>query len=224
MRPQNGLVFLGKETHSETKSWKSSRISTKKVRTTTVNPGNCRGFCVRSQISSFFHCSSFFVIFSLISFILSFFLFLLSSCFFIFFHFLSSSFIFCNLLSCSFFFFFCFVFFFVFLDYCCFFLSEAQNLFFASISLRFLFTFLTINSNFKPVLGGIPEALFSCFPPIFFLLFFFLFLGSCSSFLFLFFLLFLKSFSLFVFLFQHLYQGLTKDGSSVVGAPGDVVS
>ena len=60
--PQNGLlIFLGKETHSETKSWKSSRILTKKVTTTTVNPG---GFCECSQISSFFHCSSFFVFFS----------------------------------------------------------------------------------------------------------------------------------------------------------------
>ena len=30
MRPQNGLlIFVGKETHSETKSWKSSKISTK---------------------------------------------------------------------------------------------------------------------------------------------------------------------------------------------------
>ena len=38
--------FLGKETHSEKKSWKSSRILTKKVTTTTVNPGNRRGFCV----------------------------------------------------------------------------------------------------------------------------------------------------------------------------------
>ena len=45
--PQNGLlIFLGKETHSETKSWKSSRNLTKKVTTTTVNPGNRRGFCV----------------------------------------------------------------------------------------------------------------------------------------------------------------------------------
>ena len=31
MTPQNGLlIFLRKETHSETKPWKSSRISTKK--------------------------------------------------------------------------------------------------------------------------------------------------------------------------------------------------
>ena len=37
---------LERETHSETKSWKSSRILTKKVTTTTVNPGNRRGFCV----------------------------------------------------------------------------------------------------------------------------------------------------------------------------------
>ena len=44
---QNGLlIFLGKETHSETKSWKSSRILMKKVTTTTVNPANRRGFCV----------------------------------------------------------------------------------------------------------------------------------------------------------------------------------
>ena len=44
---QNGLlIFFGKETHSETKSWKSSRILIKKVAITTVNPGNRRGFCV----------------------------------------------------------------------------------------------------------------------------------------------------------------------------------
>ena len=44
---QNGLlIFIGKKTHSETQSWKSSRISTKKVTTTTVNRGNRRGFCV----------------------------------------------------------------------------------------------------------------------------------------------------------------------------------
>ena len=44
---QNGLlIFFGKETHSQTKSWKSSRILTKTVSTTTVNHGNRRGFCV----------------------------------------------------------------------------------------------------------------------------------------------------------------------------------
>ena len=44
--PKRVVDFLGKETHSETKSWKSSRILKKKVTTTTVNPGNRRGFCV----------------------------------------------------------------------------------------------------------------------------------------------------------------------------------
>ena len=44
---QNGLlIFLWKETHSETKSWKSSRISMKKATTTTINTGNRQGFCV----------------------------------------------------------------------------------------------------------------------------------------------------------------------------------
>ena len=58
---QNGLlIFLWKETHSETKSWKSSRILTKKVTTTTVNPGKRRGFCVCVCESKFLHISSFF--------------------------------------------------------------------------------------------------------------------------------------------------------------------
>ena len=93
MRPQNGLLyFLGKETHSEIKSWKSSRIPTKKVTTTTVNPGNRRGFCVCGQISSIFHCSSFFVIFLfLIFFIFSFFHFFHFSLFFPFFQFFKFS-------------------------------------------------------------------------------------------------------------------------------------
>ena len=39
-------IKLGTVTHSETNSWKSSRISTKKVTTTTVTPGNRQGFCV----------------------------------------------------------------------------------------------------------------------------------------------------------------------------------
>ena len=38
--------LLERDTHSETKSWKSLMILTKKVTTTTVNPGNRRGFCV----------------------------------------------------------------------------------------------------------------------------------------------------------------------------------
>ena len=38
LTPQNGLlILLWKETHSETQSWKSSRISTKEFTTTTVN-------------------------------------------------------------------------------------------------------------------------------------------------------------------------------------------
>ena len=52
---QNGLlIFLGKETHSETKSWKSSRILTNKVTTTTVNPAN-------RLLFSFFHFFIFFI-------------------------------------------------------------------------------------------------------------------------------------------------------------------
>ena len=43
--PKLVVDFPRKETHSETKSWKSLRILTKKV-TTTVNHGNRRGFCV----------------------------------------------------------------------------------------------------------------------------------------------------------------------------------
>ena len=59
---QNGLlIFLWKETHSETKSWTSSGILTKKVTTTTVNPGNRRDFACESK---FFHVSFFFHHFS----------------------------------------------------------------------------------------------------------------------------------------------------------------
>ena len=65
------LIFLGKETHSETKSWKSSRTLTKSVTTTTVNPGNRRGFCARIHFSFsfiFFHFLSFpFIFFFFVS-------------------------------------------------------------------------------------------------------------------------------------------------------------
>ena len=45
--PKMGLLmFFWTNTHSENKSWKSLRISLKKVTTTTANPGNERGFCV----------------------------------------------------------------------------------------------------------------------------------------------------------------------------------
>ena len=61
--PQNGLLMiLWKETHSETKSWKSSRISTKKVTTTT-------GF----MFVLFFHCFIYFIILFFFNFFLSFF-------------------------------------------------------------------------------------------------------------------------------------------------------
>ena len=62
VRPQNGLLIsLWKETHSETKSWNLSRILTKKVTTTTVKPGNRRGFlCVNPNFLIFL---SFFIIF-----------------------------------------------------------------------------------------------------------------------------------------------------------------
>ena len=135
VRPQNGLlIFLGKETHSETTSWKSSRILSKKVTTTTVNFGNRRGFCVWIQFFSFsfffHHFSSFFLFFFIFSFFhfylfsffhfflfYHFFIYLIFSFFhflhflsffhfsFIFFHFLSFSFIFVHFLSCSFMFF-----------------------------------------------------------------------------------------------------------------------
>ena len=98
------LIFFWKETHSETKSWKSSRILTKKVTTTTVNPGNRRGFCVWIHFFSFFFLFSsfstffrFFFSFFHFSFFFNFFLFLSFSI--IFFHFLSFSFIFFPFLS-----------------------------------------------------------------------------------------------------------------------------
>ena len=93
---QNGLlIFLGKETHSETKSWKSSRILR-------VNSN----FFIFSffHIFPFFHFSSFFI---------SFFLFLSLSFFFCHFHSFSIMFF----LSFFFFFFFCFFFSFVFFPF-----------------------------------------------------------------------------------------------------------
>ena len=113
VRPQNGLlIFLWEETHSETKSWKSFRILTKKVTTTTVNPGNRRGFACESNFFIFFLFSSCFFIFRFF-FILSFSFFFfdfLSFCIiflhfptfsFMFFHFLSCSLMFSHVLSCS---------------------------------------------------------------------------------------------------------------------------
>ena len=154
MRPQNGLlIFLWKETHSETKSWKSSRISTKKITTATVNPGNRRDFACETNFlhffivhhfSSFFdffifHFFSFFPFFSFVyffhfSFVFHFFISFISCIFHfsIFLHFPTFSVFFCSFSII----FFLLLFLFLFL----FFLLGAQNLFFlASISLRFLF-------------------------------------------------------------------------------------
>ena len=64
MTSQNG--FLSKETHSGTTSWKSSRILTKKVATTTVNPGVVEDFGCEStflHFSFFFHHVSTFLVF-----------------------------------------------------------------------------------------------------------------------------------------------------------------
>ena len=98
--PQNGLlIFLWKETHSETKSWKSSKILTKKVTTTTVNHGNRRGFSVWILC---FHFSFFFHHFFIFLFSFIFFHFFSFFHFFNFFHFLSFSFIFLHFPSFSF--------------------------------------------------------------------------------------------------------------------------
>ena len=122
--PQNGLlIFLWKETHSETKSWKSSMILRVKP-----NFFIFLSFFVIFSIFSvlslssffsffggdfhffiFFHFSFFFIFFFKLFFIFSFFQFSLSVTFFhflsfsfIFFHFLSFSFIFFHFLSFSF--------------------------------------------------------------------------------------------------------------------------
>ena len=204
------LIFLGKETHSETTSWKSSRISTKKVTTTTVNPGNRRDFACESKFlhfsSCFHHCSSFFSFFSF-SFFFPFFLRL----FFHFFHFFRfffcfffsffliflqvSSFSFSVIvflfLSCSFFFFFCFFFFF--------FLSGAQNLLFrASISSRFLSTFYLKKKQFfgpSRAEGDPTEASY----PVFFVPFFLLFLFNFFFFFFFVFVFFMFFYICFFF-------------------------
>ena len=124
MTPQNGLfIFLKKETHSETKSWKSSRILTKKSYNNNLKPWKSLRIL---RVNPFFHFSfffhhfsMFFVFFSFCSFFsfFSFFHFIIFSIFnfsfffhflsfsFMFFHVLSFSFIFFHVLSCSFMFF-----------------------------------------------------------------------------------------------------------------------
>ena len=102
--PKRVVDFPWERDTFRNKIMKSSRILTKKVTTTTVNPGNRRGFCVWIHFfhfSFFFHhfypfLFRFFFIFSVFFFIFSFFFHI--SFFFIFsfilFHFLSFSFIF----------------------------------------------------------------------------------------------------------------------------------
>ena len=194
--PQNGvLIFLGKETHSETKSWKSSRILTKKVTTTTVNPGNRRGFCVSIQISSFFFLfSSFFFIFSFFSsffhfFIcFQFFLFLIFFMFFIFFifsffHFSSFSLVFYHFHSFSFIF--------------IFFVGCSESDFFLSLN----FVTISLDNSYvkNQFLGPSREvplwALFSFFSTLFFSRFLVFFL----AFYFSFFLFFVHFFNFLIF-------------------------
>ena len=63
VRPQNGLlIVLGKETHSETKSWKSSTISTKQNYNNNGKPWKSSRILRVQPNFLFFHCSSFFVI------------------------------------------------------------------------------------------------------------------------------------------------------------------
>ena len=159
-----------KETHSETKSWKSSRILS-------VNP--------KFFIFLFFFSSFFSFFFHHFSFIFSFFHFFHFFHFFNFsfsFHFLSFSFVFFHFLSFSFMFFHVLVFLFFFIFFHCFFLlffllvllffSGAQNpLFLPRLPHDFPFKALVLKIIFWAVLGGTPLGplfLFSC---LFFILF-----------------------------------------------------
>ena len=75
--PKLVVDFLRKNTFRKQKSWKSSRILSEKVTTTTANSENRRGFCVSSFSSffiSFLHFSKCFLHFLHVS----------ASCFFIF--------------------------------------------------------------------------------------------------------------------------------------------
>ena len=96
------LIFFGKETHSETKSLKSSRISTKKSYNNNGKPWkSSKVLRVCSQISSFFHfslvfliCSSFFFIFIIFTIFFMFFFIFSFPCFPFCFFFLIFSFVF----------------------------------------------------------------------------------------------------------------------------------
>ena len=117
MRPQNGLlVFLGKETHSETKSWKSSRISYEESYNNNGKPWkSSRILSVNPKFFIFF--LSFFHFFSFFFFSIFHFFHFHCLCSFIFFHF----FIFFNFL---------FIFFHFFIFSFSFSLLGAQNLIF----------------------------------------------------------------------------------------------
>ena len=85
------LIFVWKKTFRK-QSWKSSKILSKKVTTTTANPGNRRGFCVGVfNVLFMFYCFSFFCIVLNFSFFPLFIL-LHFSCFMFFFSFLFFSF------------------------------------------------------------------------------------------------------------------------------------
>ena len=90
LTPQNGLlIFPGKETHSETKSWKSPRILTTKSYNNNGKSWKSSRILRVNPFFSIFHFSFFFIFFHFLSFS------------FIFFHFLSLSFIFFHFLSFS---------------------------------------------------------------------------------------------------------------------------
>ena len=175
MTPQNGLfIFLGKETHSETKSWKLSRISPKN----SYNNNNGKPWkslrILRVKPNFFiFHCSSFFSIFSFFFFfIFSFFhFFLFIFCFFIYF-------IFSFFLFFFFFFFIIFLHFFVFSHFFIFFIFfhfvHVLQFFFFFIPFIFLSFFLLFLLIF-------PCSFISFFLFFFFCFFHFLFVGGSKS-------------------------------------------
>ena len=157
------LIFSGKETHSKKHSWKSSKISSKKVTTTTANLEN-EDFACEAKFLHFSSCSSLFVIFLHFS--------LFSPSFFVLHHFRTLFFIFFifhYVSSSVFFLFFIFSFFHFFFHFFHFFI--------------FHFCVLCSKSDFWR-----PQFLHD----------------------------FLRTLP---FKIKHSYQGLTKDVSSVLGAP-----
>ena len=143
------LIFLGKETHSETKSWKSSRIVDEKSYNNNGKPWKSSSLTLRVNCCFFyfvFLCSSFFcVFFCVFFFVFSFFVFFIfvMFLFFSFFHFLSFCFIyfiFFHVLS------YCFMFFHfvvIFLSFCCHFV-HFLSLFFHFLVIFFVFSFILL--------------------------------------------------------------------------------